>query len=71
VFNNFTAGNQIAGTYTVTGDDLQSNTWVEFDIPLSNFAGLTAQEALGAIIFVSDGTIANVSLDNIFFYSEN
>ncbi len=71
VFNNFTTGSQIAGTYTVTGDDLQSNTWVEFDIPLSSFAGLTAQEALGAIIFVSDATIANVSLDNIFFYSEN
>ncbi|EDP72373.1 hypothetical protein FBALC1_14767 [Flavobacteriales bacterium ALC-1] len=71
VFNNFTLGSQIAGTYTVNGDDLQSNTWVEFDIPLSSFAGLTAQEALGAIIFVSDATIANVSLDNIFFYSEN
>lgn len=71
VFNNFTEGNQIAGTYTVTGGDLQSNTWVEFDIPLSSFAGLSAQDALGAIIFVSDATIENVSLDNIFFYSEN
>jgi hypothetical protein len=71
IFNNFTLGNQIAGSYTISGSELLSNEWVEFDIPLSSFAGLTSQDALGAIIFVSDGTIANVSLDNIYFFAEN
>ncbi len=70
LFNNFAGSSQIAGSYTVSGSDLQSNNWVEFDIPLSSFDGLTSKDALGAIIF-SSGGIANVSLDNIFFYSEN
>lgn len=71
IFNNFTLGNAVMGSYTISGSELQSNAWVEFDIPLSSFPGLTAQDALGAMIFVSDATIANVSLDNIFFYAEN
>lgn len=71
IFNNFTLGNQLAGTYTISGSELTSNDWVGFDIPLSSFSGLTSQDALGAMIFVSDGTIVNISLDNIYFYSEN
>lgn len=71
IFNNFTLGNQVAGTYTISGSELTSNDWVGFDIPLSSFSGLSSQDALGAMIFVSDGTIVNVSLDNIYFYSEN
>lgn len=71
LFNNFTLGNQVAGSFTIPGTDLVSNDWVQFDIPLSNFDGLTVKDALGAIIFVSDATIANVSLDNIYFYAEN
>ncbi len=73
--NNFTEGNEIIGTYTVTGSELLSNDWVEFDIPLSSFAGLSSKDALGAIFFnsiINDvGSITNVSLDNIYFYSEN
>ncbi|MBC3757413.1 carbohydrate-binding protein [Hyunsoonleella sp. SJ7] len=71
LFNNFTLGSSVSGAYTIPGTDLLSNEWVQFDIPLSNFVGLSAQDALGAIIFVSDATIANVSLDNIYFYAEN
>ncbi|MCA0154132.1 carbohydrate-binding protein [Winogradskyella vincentii] len=71
LFNNFTTGNQVAGSFTISGSELLSNEWVEFDIPLSSFAGLSAQDALGAFIFVTDGTIANVSLDNIYFFNEN
>jgi hypothetical protein len=70
VFNNFATGSQTAGGFNVSGNDLASNEWVEFDIPLSSFAGLNTKDALGAIIF-SSGTLANVSLDNIYFYSEN
>lgn len=70
LYNNFTLGNQVMGSFTIPGTDLLSNDWAQFDIPLSSFDGLSAKEALGAIIFVSDG-IANVSLDNIYFYAEN
>lgn len=68
--NNFTLGNEVNGVFTMTGADLTSYEWVQFDIPLSSFAGLTEREAIGMILFVSDATISNVSLDNIFFYSE-
>ena len=71
LFNNFTGGSESVGDYLVAGSELLSNEWVQFDIPLSSFAGLTATDALGALFTVTDGTIANVSLDNIFFYSEN
>jgi hypothetical protein len=71
IFNNFTEGNELAGTYTISGSELLSNDWVEFDIPLSSFAGLTSKDALGAIIFVSDGTFANVSIDNLYFFAQN
>lgn len=70
LYNNFTLGNVVSGSYNITGNELQSNEWVQFDIPLSSFPGLTSKDALGAFIFVTDGTIANVSLDNIFFYAE-
>lgn len=78
IFNNFTAGNEVKGSYTISGSELLSNEWVEFDIPLSSFEGLTSQDALGAFIFITEGTnpnapgtITNVSLDNIYFFNEN
>ena len=69
--NNFTLPNVIIGAYSISGSELLSNEWVSFDIPLSSFAGLSVKDALGMILFVTDGTIANLSLDNIYFYSEN
>ena len=72
MFNNFATANQIAGSFTIPGSGLQTNEFVEFDIPLSAFesSGLSSRDAVGALIFVSGG-IANVSLDNIYFYTEN
>jgi hypothetical protein len=69
--NNFTQSNEVSGSFRVNGSDLTSNDWVQFDIPLSSFNGLSARDAIGMMLFVSDGTIANVSLDNIYFYAEN
>jgi hypothetical protein len=71
LFNNFTLPNSSEGTFLISSSELQANEWVEFDIPLSNFTGLNGQDALGALFTISDGTIANLSLDNIYFYSEN
>lgn len=71
LFNNFATGTQTEGNFQIDGSQLVSNEWVEFDIPLSSFTGLSGREALGALFTVTDGTIANLSLDNIYFYSEN
>lgn len=59
-----------SGTFRIEGSDLVPNEWVEFQIPLSNFTGLGARNAIGQLFFVSDGTISNVSIDNIFFSAE-
>lgn len=70
LFNNFTQAGEVSGEVAISGSDLVSNEWVAFDIPLSSFNGLTARDAVGMMLFVSDNTIANVSLDNIYFYAE-
>ena len=71
LFNDFTLPAQLSGSYTIAANELSSNEWVEFDIPLSSFTGLTAKDALGALFTISDATLSNVSLDNIYFYAEN
>ncbi|UKM65544.1 carbohydrate-binding protein [Flavobacteriaceae bacterium GSB9] len=68
--NNFTQATEVSGTFPISGADLKSNEWVQFDIPLSSFIGLSERDAVGMMLFVTDGTIANVALDNIFFYNE-
>lgn len=68
--NDFTQATEVSGTFAVSGTDLTANEWVQFDIPLSSFSGLTERDAVGMMLFVSDNTISNVSLDNIFFYAE-
>ncbi len=69
--NNFTQPSEVSGTFQISGSQLTPGEFVPFDIPLSSFNGLSAREALGMMLFVSDGTISNLSLDNIFFYTEN
>lgn len=71
LFNDFTLPTDSEGNFSISANDLQSNEWVEFDIPLSSFAGLNGTDALGALFTITDGSIANLSLDNIYFYSEN
>ncbi len=68
--NDFTQATEVSGVFAISGADLIANEWVQFDIPLSSFNGLTERDAVGMMLFVSDATIANASLDNIFFYAE-
>jgi hypothetical protein len=46
---------------------LTSSRWVSFDIPLTNFAGLTTKSHMAQLILTSDPNI--VYVDNIYFYS--
>ncbi|MDM9632607.1 hypothetical protein [Robiginitalea aurantiaca] len=48
---------------------LISRQWVSLDIPLSDFVGLNT-ENLALYFFVSDATISNILVDNIYFYKE-
>ncbi|MBC6401430.1 MAG: Ig-like domain-containing protein [Ekhidna sp.] len=52
------------GDYVV----LTKDTWLEFDIPMSDFSGLNATDDIDLIFFVSDATISSVYVDNVYFY---
>jgi len=47
---------------------LATGNWVSFDIPLSDFAGLSDRSQLGLLFFVSNSTISDIFVDNIYFY---
>jgi hypothetical protein len=67
---NSVANNESSGVFTINGTDLESEDWVGFDIPLSDFAGLSDRSQLGLLFFISDTTISNIFVDNIYFYQE-
>lgn len=69
--NNFTLPNASAGSIEIDSSQLVQDQFIQFDIPLSNFTGLSARDALGMMLFVTDGTIENLSIDNIYFYATN
>lgn len=49
---------------------LREGRWVSYDIPIADFAGLTALNDVDLIFFVSDGTISNILVDNVYFYNQ-
>lgn len=56
------------GTVNYTNANLTTGSWVGFDIPLTSFTGLTSKNNLAQILFISDATISNILVDNIYFY---
>ena len=61
----------VSGTFTTTITPGQSQQWISLDIPLSNFAGLSAKNNLGQLIFVdANEKISNFYADNIYFFSD-
>ncbi len=49
---------------------VNSDGWATLDIPLSSFAGNVDLANLGQLFFISDGTVSNVWVDNVYFYNE-
>ncbi len=65
---NSVANNETSGVFTIAGSALSSDQWVSFDIPLADFTGLTDRSQLGLLFFISDSTISDIFVDNIYFY---
>ncbi|WP_391594029.1 carbohydrate-binding protein [Winogradskyella sp.] len=70
ILNGVQTSNEISGTTTIPASQLTSNGWASFDIPLSNFTGLSSRDEVGLLFFVSDATISNIYVDNIYYYKE-
>lgn len=63
-------GADVSGTVTRTITPAQSQQWVSFDIPFTNFSGLTTRTNLAQIILVDvNNRISNFYADNIYFYA--
>ena len=60
-----TAGDFILNTAAL--NNANADGWLTLDIPLTNFPGFTGND-LGQLFFVSDGTISNIWVDNVYFY---
>jgi hypothetical protein len=63
----FGGGDDSSGRVTFTNTSLSSNTWISLDIPLADF-GLANRNNLAQIFFISDATISNLLVDNMYFY---
>ncbi len=53
---------------TLNADDLSLGNWASIDIPFSSLGSLSQRANLAQIIFVTDGTIKEVYVDNVYFY---
>ena len=60
---------ETSGSFTINSNILLQNTWVSLDIPLSSFSGLSDRSEIGLIFFVSDNSVSNIFVDNIYFYN--
>jgi len=68
--HNDVGGTETFGFVTIDGSQLASNEWVSLDIPLDDFTGLAARNQLGLIFFISDATISEIYVDNVYYYRE-
>jgi hypothetical protein len=65
---NDVGNNETSGTVSFDNSTLISDQWVSLDIPLTDFSGLSDRSQLGLIFFISDATISNIFVDNIYYY---
>ncbi len=66
---NSVGNGETSGSYTLNSNVLPEGQWsVGLDIPLSSFTGLNDRSEIGLLFFISDNTISNIYVDNIYFY---
>lgn len=65
---NDVGNNETSGAVTFDSNALVADNWASFDIPLADFSGLSDRSQLGLIFFISDNTISNIFVDNIYYY---
>lgn len=70
ILNGVQTSNEISGSVTLNSSQLVENGWASFDIPLGEFSGLSVRDQLGLLFFISDGTVSNIFVDNIYYYKE-
>ncbi len=66
--NTFGTGDDSFHEVTLTTPVLENGTWASIDIPFTELTGLTSRANLSQVVFISDATITEIFVDNIYFY---
>jgi len=67
-----TGGTISGGDFTLTStmlNNVDANGWFSMDIPLSSFPGFNDPANLGQVFFISDNSISDIWVDNVYFYN--
>ena len=65
--NTFGTGDDSAAEIKYSSSNLVAGEWVGIDIPLSSLSSLTGTSNLAQVVFVSDATVTDMYVDNIYF----
>ena len=68
--NEFGTGDDSSGEIRLDNSKLVNGEWYSLDVAFSELAGLTGRSNLAQVVFVSDATISNIYVDNIYFYDD-
>lgn len=64
---NSVGNNETSGSVRFNSDTFTTDEWVSLDVPLSDF-GLADRSQLGLLFFITDGSIADIYVDNVYYY---
>lgn len=68
--NTFGTGDDSSGEIRLDNSKLVNGEWYSLDVAFSDLAGLAGRSNLAQVVFVSDATISNIYVDNIYFYND-
>ena len=66
-------GSTASGSFVLSSaalSNVNSDGWASIDVPLASFSGAVDFSSLGQLFFISDGTISNIWVDNVYYYNE-
>ena len=65
--NTFGTSDDSAAEIKFSASNLVTGEWVSIDIPLSSLSGLTSSANLAQVVFISDATVTDMYVDNVYF----
>lgn len=66
---NSVGNGETSGTVSFGGETFTQDDWVSLDIPITDF-GLGDTSQIGLLFFISNSTISDIFVDNIYYYRE-
>lgn len=64
---NSVGNNETSGEITFNADTFTTDQWISLDIPIADF-NLADRTQIGLLFFISDATISDIFVDNIYYY---